>query len=446
EAFLEEQLPPRFGLDIREHWWRLVSLDERYNLTAFQARLEGSAEKLALAQEIKRVVSGLKGVVGLPPLNGQGSFNVNEADENEIDAQFSRIPLDASLRVSFKEELLAHWPYRNLDHLTSRVPQAEALVKAGAALSFGHVITGDKEGTLSSLRSPTKKRTPRQLANNEIYVGRSLEVEQHDAALRCFPTFEEYFDAVLHNPTWGYYAHSVRFGRDGHFITHPESLSPHYGRWLCHWAYKIEQEMRTNGELDEGDAFVVVEFGAGNALLARDFLDAAEPSAAPPHGADPLSFRHFSERLSYRIYEMSPSLRETQERLLGPRAIVKQGDARHPEESLSRDFPNGLKGLVLTNEVPDAFGVHKVVLEPTGQARAVVVLPRIEDSLLHLLGKELTQNIQEQDRTLRDLFRTPPPGELAIDGPSLWQVLDVLWGLPPQERNDALLKLWFDEM
>src|SRR5690606_7999026 len=112
----------------------------------------------------------------------------------------------------------------------------------------------------------------------------------------------------------------------------------------------------------------------------------------------------------------------------------------------SRDFPNGLKGLVLTNEVPDAFGVHKVVLEPTGQARAVVVLPRIEDSLLHLLGKELTQNIQEQDRTLRDLFRTPPPGELAIDGPSLWQVLGVLWGLPPQERNDALLKLWFDEM
>ena len=33
---------------------------------------------------------------------------------------------------------------------------------------------------------------------------------------------------------------------------------------------------------------------------------------------------------------------------------------------------------MLTNEVPDAFGVHKVVLSADGQARVALVVPRVE--------------------------------------------------------------------
>lgn len=446
EAFLSGRLPPSFGRDVREHWWRLVPLDERYNLTAFQARLEGSAEKLALAREIKALLSGLKGAIGKPTAAPLGAFNLNEATETEIEGQLSRLALDAPGRSSLKEKLLARWPYRDLEHLVALVPEAQALVKASADLAFGHVVTGDIEGTLLSLGRAQKKHTSHELANNEIYGGHTFEDDLQDAALRCFPTFEEYFDTVLHNPTWGYYAHSVRFGRDGHFITHPESLSPYYGRWLCHWAYKMDQEMQKTGELSAGEPFVVVEFGAGNAFLARDFLAAAQDDAEPPSGADLHSFRNFSKRVSYRIYERSPSLRRQQEELLGAAASVSAGDARFPDECLNRDFPEGLKGLVLTNEVPDAFGVQKVIFEASGQASAVIVLPRIEASLLPLLGAELSREIHEQNTALRALFRLDyPPGELVVDGPHLWKVLEALWCLSPEERSDALLKLWLEE-
>ena len=43
--------------------------------------------------------------------------------------------------------------------------------------------------------------------------------------------------------------------------------------------------------------------------------------------------------------------------------------------------PTACRGLVLTNEVPDAFGVHKVVLTPDGEARVALVVPRVEAAL-----------------------------------------------------------------
>ena len=148
--------------------------------------------------------------------------------------------------------------------------------------------------------------------------------------------------------------------------------------------------MVARGELAETDTFSVVEFGAGNGRLARDVLDAVAQAG------DEL-WRTFASRLEYRIYETSESLRDRQRALLGPAAIVAEGDARRPAETLKRDFPGGVRGLVLTNEVPDAFGVHKVLLTSDGQALAALVIPRVEPAVCDALGDGFARRIAAAD-------------------------------------------------
>ena len=66
-------------------------------------------------------------------------------------------------------------------------------------------------------------------------------------------------DAALHHPKWGYYSRNVVIGRSGHFATHPEQLSPHYGRWVATWAFKAWRDMVAHGELANTD---LARFGA----------------------------------------------------------------------------------------------------------------------------------------------------------------------------------------
>ena len=59
---------------------------------------------------------------------------------------------------------------------------------------------------------------------------------------------------------------------------------------------------------------------------------------------------------------------------------------------------------MLTNEVPDAFGVHKVVLSADGQARAALVVPRVEPALRDAVGAALSRRIAEADGAVRAAF------------------------------------------
>jgi SAM-dependent MidA family methyltransferase len=89
--------------------------------------------------------------------------------------------------------------------------------------------------------------------------------------------------------------------------------------------------------------FDIVEYGAGSGLLARDLLHWA-------HTHEP----EFAAALRYRIVEISPSLRDVQRRTLAghvPPDEVEWLDAR----------PSGVTGCVLSNELIDAFPVHRVV-------------------------------------------------------------------------------------
>jgi SAM-dependent MidA family methyltransferase len=446
ERFLDGRLPPRFGDDPREHWWRLYPQLRKLNLVELRARADPSSSAADSTRHLKGFLERLSREIGRLPEDDARLLRINELGREGIVQVLADAQVEASLRNEVTDAILSHWPYRNLEQLLARVPAARTLRRFKSRLAFGRVISAADAGTLKALGPAPKQRVARAIANREIFGALAVPASLHAEATRCFPTFEAYMDAALHDAKWGYYAHRVVIGSQGHFQTHPEELSPDYGRWIATWAFKAWRDLLAHGELSEADPFPLVEFGAGNGRLARDVVDAVASLAAQPESAGSDAWRTFAARLEYRIYEMSASLREKQRELLGEKAVVSAGDARRPDETLKRDFPTGLRGFVVTNEVPDAFGVHKVVLTAEGHAFAALVVPRVEVTLREALGAELSLRVDAADRAIRQTFGFAANAtESYLDAATFSSVMEALAELTAPEREARLAGLWFEE-
>ncbi|HHH36895.1 MAG TPA: SAM-dependent methyltransferase [Gammaproteobacteria bacterium] len=140
-------------------------------------------------------------------------------------------------------------------------------------------------------------------------------------------------ELALYAPGLGYYsAGRRRFGIGGDFITAPE-LSPLFARCLARQCVEILEGM------EDG---VILEFGAGSGVLARELLAALEALDVLP--------------AAYFILEPSAALREEQEATLR-KAHPRLMDRIHWLTALPRE---GLRGIVLANEVLDAMPVHRL--------------------------------------------------------------------------------------
>ena len=114
-------------------------------------------------------------------------------------------------------------------------------------------------------------------------------------------SFADWYAACLYDPAWGYYASGrVEFGPGGDFSTYPQRLSPVFGWMLCDVFEHLLAPIAARAPADL--PLTILEFGAGDGDLADDILNrflATNTSLAP--------------RLSYRIVETSPQLRERQQ-------------------------------------------------------------------------------------------------------------------------------------
>jgi hypothetical protein len=96
--------------------------------------------------------------------------------------------------------------------------------------------------------------------------------------------------------------------------------------------------------------------------------------------------------------------------------------------------------------VPDAFGVHKLVLASDGRAFAALVVARAEPVVGAALSPELARRMAAADATARRTFGLARnPGELYLDGDTTAAVMEALAGLPAEQRESLLDALWFDE-
>jgi SAM-dependent MidA family methyltransferase len=446
ERFLAGRLPLAFGDDPREHWWRLFPLQRKYSLRELAARDAPASKTAESARALRGVLERLSRELGRLPEAEPDVLHPNELDGVAMrrllaEAQVEPGALDAVLAETF-----AHWPYRGLDAWLARVPRARGLRRFKRRLAFGAALPLAEEGSLKSL-GPAPKAPPRRpLANHELFGALALSPGTYGAAVRAFPTFEAYMDSALHDPAWGYYGHRVVIGKGGHFDTHPEELTPYYGRWIAQWAFRAFCDLRAHGELGEGEPFPVVEFGAGNGRLAFDFLEGVGHAAADTADPQHESWQLFAARVRYYIYEMSESLRARQRELLGERAVIAPGDARTPRAALERDFPGGVRGFVVTNEVPDAFGVHKVALAADGRALAALVVPRLEPALVEALEPALRARVAATDASLRETFGfTAHATDRYLDAATFADVMGALAPLAADERDARLAGLWFEE-
>jgi SAM-dependent MidA family methyltransferase len=179
-------------------------------------------------------------------------------------------------------------------------------------------------------------------------------------------------ELALYHPTLGFYQkEGKKIGKWGHFST-SSSISPLFARLLAGKLVDLAEKYNLK-------PLQVVEFGGGTGVLAREVVDYLKTNAS----------------FSYLMVETSPWLRKEQQQLLaGYDRVVKWRD-------ISSLTSRSVLGLMLQNEVIDAFPVHRLVLTGDGFKEVYVDYQRGEfsevlvqvsdDSLKSYLDKYVTK-------------------------------------------------------
>ncbi len=159
--------------------------------------------------------------------------------------------------------------------------------------------------------------------------------------------FDQYMKMALYEPGLGYYsAGSRKFGLEGDFVTAPE-LSPLFSQCLAQQCEQI---------LNELDAGIILELGAGTGAMAGDLLIALEKLHCLPE--------------KYYILEVSADLKQRQQDYLG-RTLPHLADRIIWLNALPE---NKITGVILANEVLDALPVKRFKKTATGFKEMMVGL------------------------------------------------------------------------
>ena len=192
-------------------------------------------------------------------------------------------------------------------------------------------------------------------------------------------SFAEYMRECLYHPEFGYYS-KAEARRFADFYTSVD-VHPIFGRLLARQLAEMWELLGRPGE------FFAVEAGAGVGRLAAQILDFAARELPD-----------FYDALRYVAVEQSAARRERQREALGKH--LADGKAT-PAEELPSDIS---AGCIFSNELLDAFPVHRVCVE-RGTLREVYVAfdgQRLIEELGPLTAPEIENYFQEQGITLRE--------------------------------------------
>lgn len=219
---------------------------------------------------------------------------------------------------------------------------------------------------------------------------RRHSAEVRDAVLRAVEaaggwlSFEDYMDLVLYGPGLGYYsAGAHKLGPGGDFTTAPE-ISAVFSRCLARFCAPALEAL---GHADS----VILEVGGGSGVMAAELLNELGRLDTLP-GA-------------YLLLEVSPDLRERQQTTIAERAP----DHYHRVSWLERLPAPPVTGIVIANEVMDAFPVIRFERLPSGWAECGV--GRDETGALVDVPRPASQALAESLEALERVLPAPlPPG------------------------------------
>ena len=151
-------------------------------------------------------------------------------------------------------------------------------------------------------------------------------------------TFARFMELALYDPAGGYYrAEASRPGRDGDFLTAPET-HPIFGAAVARGLAEIWER------LGRPDPFVLREYGAGTGTLALSMLAGLERDRSP-----------LAARLRYDPIEIEPRRLET---IRARFAAIGRTDVLVEPRASGQP----ILGVELANEVLDALPTHRVIL------------------------------------------------------------------------------------
>lgn len=164
-------------------------------------------------------------------------------------------------------------------------------------------------------------------------------------------TFAEFMELALYHPDHGYYfSEGRRPGRGGDFITAPESGA--------YFGFALARQLAECWErLGEPESWQVREYGAGIGGLAYDII-AGLTTEAPRAAAG----------LHYRLTEINPAQRASAVAAMTEVGLHERITVEDPVD----DLPP-ITGVILANEVADAFPVHRLVRTGRGWQEHYVV-------------------------------------------------------------------------
>jgi len=148
--------------------------------------------------------------------------------------------------------------------------------------------------------------------------------------------FERFMALALYHPDYGYYSSAgEKIGWEGDFYT-SSTVHSIFGALMA-------KQLLQMAAMLENERFTIVEVGAGLGALCHDILKTIAKETPD-----------FYERCQYVIVEESPFLKQQQKERLPP--IFRD------HISWSEKIPKQLTGIVLSNELLDAFPVHRMTL------------------------------------------------------------------------------------
>lgn len=192
---------------------------------------------------------------------------------------------------------------------------------------------------------------------------------------------------ALYHPTGGYYTSPAPFGAAGDYYTSP-AAHPSFGALLCVQLYQMWQI------LGEPPQFTAIELGAGEGLLAAD-ITAYAPTISP----------QFASRLRYIcIDRYAPT-------------TAADGLAPSPADRLRSDrIPlSGIVGCVISNELVDAFPVHRFRIAD-GQPLEIYVGLDANGDFCEILDAPSTPLLPARIRELGFALPAGFRGEARLDG------------------------------
>ena len=157
--------------------------------------------------------------------------------------------------------------------------------------------------------------------------------------------FARFMELALYHPQFGYYMRpsdpgTERIGWNGDFYTSSD-VHPILGQALARQAVQVD------ALLGHPDPFMIVEMGPGKGLLAKHLLSHCQ-----------LMSKSLAQRLRYVLIECSPAMRALQQQQLRP--WIRPAGPVSWLEDIASLAPDSIAGLLFSNELPDAFPVHRI--------------------------------------------------------------------------------------